>query len=421
MINDSLVTDRRIKKSIISLQKTQPFFGYIALNIKLQEIDKNLCPTMGVDSNFNLYYNKEWLDKNMASYQMMEGCICHEVLHIALNHVGLLGQRMKNISNIAQDMVVNNIVKRNNMILLEGKEYVTVEIGSDIGIVNFEGSKVGKITITNVSEKSWERIYEEILLQIEKSGEDPQKFENDMNGDSHSFDKVFRDAFNKLSKSEQAVIQEKIKQVLAEALINSKMIGQVPGGMERYIKDLLEPKIPWQNQFNKYIKNHIEPNDFWYRKPHRKSYSFDIYIPGVKKENIEIEVMVDSSGSIDNESFKEFFTEVYGIMKSNQNVKVYLSVCDIQITDELVLNKTDLPKLLAFKPKGGGGTDLFNGLNQIVKKKRKSDVCVVLTDGETQFKNIKYPFEVIWVINKKGMELDQAKKHFKGYNVIKMR
>ena len=427
MINDNLTTDRRFKKSIISLQTLQPFFGFIALNIKLCEVKPEQCKTMGVDANFNLYYNKEWIDNNMDSYDMFNGCVCHEVLHLALNHVGLTGQRLINITNIAQDMAINYIVKNNNMILLEGPEYVNVELSSNLAWCDLKSLGLPKIVVMRISDKSWERIYDEIIEQLEKKGHDPEVVENQLNsmqdGHAFTFDKHMHEAFEKLSKTEQTEIQEKLKQVLAEAYVNSKMIGKIPEGMERHVKDLLEPKIPWQNQLNRYLKSHTEPNDFWYRKPHRKSFALDVYMPSIKKEGIEIEVMVDGSGSIDNESYKEFFSEVYGMMRSLTNVKIYLSVCDTEITDEIILNNTDLKKLLEFKPKTGGGTDLEYGLDQIKEKRRKSEVVIVLTDGETPiYKNRNsYPFDVIWVISKHGMEIEQANKRFKNYDkIIKM-
>ena len=424
MIESTLPTDRKIKKSIIMLQTTQPFYGYLGMNLKIHEIKHPDVPTMGVDHDFNIYYNKEWVDKEIPDFEHLTGIICHEILHVALNHIGRTNLRLQHISNIAQDMVINIAVVNSDMKLVQGEKYINVDKYTNTAWVTIPFQKVGKILVRDINNKAWERVYDEIIGQIEKKGADPGKVEGDMDGSNQRFiiDSHLHDAFNKLSQSEKAEVMENMKQVLTDALTTAKMAGKIPGGMERYVNKLLEPSIPWQSVLRRIMKPHFDPNDWTYRKPHRKSYHHGIYLPSVKGESIVVYAMIDTSGSIDQESYNEFASEIYGMMKTFPQSTIFLSYCDTQIRKEYVLKGMELQKLLTFKPAGGGGTDLEKGLDEIMEKKKNVEAVIVLTDGETSCNRRlhHYPFEVIWVISKDGMTKSQAEKNFKYGKVIKI-
>jgi len=143
---------RRIKSQIITLQKVQPFFGYIATSLTLHEFPENVpIKTMGVDANFNLYYDEKWIDENVKDNQVLLGCVCHEVLHICLNHIGRLGTRLHTISNIAQDMVVNSICAQNNLKIVQGEGYVNVDNYKNKAWVDLKKLNLGTITVEQIS------------------------------------------------------------------------------------------------------------------------------------------------------------------------------------------------------------------------------------------------------------------------------
>lgn len=412
-------TDRRIKRAIIALQLSQPFFGFLAMNITLHESKQ--CPTVGIDHNFNMYYNKEWIDKNITDDNLMLGVVAHETLHPALDHLGRLGHRLPIISNIAQDMVVCMIVKSSGMTAIEGEHYVNVDIGSDTAWFIIPYKNIGKIEIKKVSEKPWETIYEEIMKKL---GKDAEEVEEMIKGKKIIIilDEHFHKEFDKLTDAEKSIIREKMKEILVEATIVGKQAGKLPGTMERYVKELLEPKIPWQSVVFRHVKPYVDPKDWTYSRPNRKSYQYGIFLPRIKGTRVVIDTLVDTSGSIDIESYTEFVSEINGMMKAFSSALIYISYGDTKINTEYVLNSTEFNKLLTLVPKGGGGTDMEHCLDEIKKKDRKTEIVIVLTDGETYCnkKEKDYPFEVIWVICKKGIKKDRAEKHFSYGRVLKM-
>lgn len=419
-----MITERRITKAIVSLQSLQPFFAYIAMHMKIQPTES--LATMGVDANFNMYYNIKFVEETVKTDDLIIGCVCHETLHLALNHIGRIGSRLHVIANIAQDMVVNMICETNNINTLKGDDYVTYDKNKDTGTVNLTSLGIGKVVINKISEKPWETVYEEIINIMKNKGKDPQLIEKLIEGMMSKgtiiLDEHFHESFNKMTKEEQNKFMEDIKNILVDGYTYSKQIGKVPGGLERYIKEILSPKIPWQAQLMKYIKNGIEPKDWTYRRPHRKSYNLDIYIPSVLKENMNVNILVDTSGSIDRKSYTEFISEIYNMMRVIPNIKVWIAFIDTKIRNEYEMTSNNREMLLSIKGKGGGGTDLEQGLDYVKDNKRDCPVTIVLTDGYTECtrKPNFYPFDVIWCICEEGMSLDQANTYFKYGKVIKM-
>ena len=53
---------------------------------------------------------------------------------------------------------------------------------------------------------------------------------------------------------------------MINALYRAQGIGNAPAGMDRWIKDLLEPKIDWKSKLNRFMTEGI-PFDFSFRKP----------------------------------------------------------------------------------------------------------------------------------------------------------
>ena len=384
---------RKIMKAIVKLQDLQPFFAYLAMNLKIIKTDQ--IPTMGVDGKMNIYYSENFINNVIPDNDTLIGCMCHETLHIALEHIGRLGSRYKMLSNIAQDMVVNIICVNNNLKIISGEGYVNVDGYKNIGWINLGQEK---IHIDNVSEKSWERIYDEILEQLK----DPGKTEDIISGGAMSigFDTHMHEEFKNLSKEEQNMIQEQMKDILVNGYTYAKQMGKTPGNMDMYIDKLLNPKIPWQNKLRVYIKDNIDPSDWTYRKPHRKSHQLGIFLPSVLKENIEFEVVIDTSGSIGQDIYTEFMSEVYGMLKSFPNVTINIVFGDTKIRNEHMLNTNKINELKTLPVKGGGGTDMEYVLDQLKDNERNQRLVIVLTDGYTQCnRDINhYPFKVLWVL-----------------------
>ena len=387
-----------IRKGIIDLQKPHPFFAHLVMHMR-PEVMKESEPmqTVGVSSKGRLFYNQEFM---MKQKDHIQGLLCHEVLHCAFLHAQRTGPRNKVLANVAQDVVVNMMVKRAGMSL--PSTAIPYDTGRDRSAFQFpDGQKMVQITIDDVSKKAWEEIYSELSHLIKNPPpEGPGR------GRVPGHDDIPKDDSGDSSAGDKKNDGDKWGKRLAEAAQYAKQQGKLPAGMDRYVDDLLKPQMMWKQLLLQYLRPYLMPVDWSYQKLNRKSQQLDVYMPGVLKEHCAIEVLVDTSGSISQDELAEFLTEIVAIANSIQHLKMWVSSIDTEIQSRYEVSNGDIPKILEMELKGGGGTCMENGLDYIKKNNQEADAVIVLTDGEDSFSRtrVSYPFDVLWVISKNGID-----------------
>jgi predicted metal-dependent peptidase len=394
-----LSAEDKLSKAIIQLQKPQPFFSYLMMWLMPRELDAAApMQTMGVDAKGHLHYNVDFVE-TLSEDELM-GTLCHEVIHVALLHMTRTGDKNLELANIAQDVIVNMMVKQAEMSLPSGT--IPYDLHRDLSSFSLNGVP---IDIRDVSKKTWEQVYYEILSKLNsekaklpnQSGERTLGFDMHMRGESGES--------KPLTPSEIREIEAKWQQTLAEAARYAKMQGNIPAGFERYIGDILKPRVEWKTLLLKYIKQYLNPVDWTYQKPHKKSSVLEVYLPNTLKESCDIEVIVDTSGSISKKELTVFLSEIVAIAKALPHLHMSVSFIDMNIHTRYEVENGDIPKILSMKPTGGGGTDMERGLDYIKETNQSVPVVIVLTDGYTSYnKSVKdYPFDVIWVITSNGI------------------
>jgi len=365
----------KIAKARIQLLSDHPFFGYFALYLKPIE---GGVPTIGVDDRGNLYYNPAFLKQVRIAH--LKSIIAHEVLHIALMHPLRVKGRDRIIWNIACDLVVNEIL-RDNRFELPSNAVMPRHFGID------------------VRDKTAEAVYEELRKKLKKAeiSISVSEYEEKYKTDDHS--KWSGKGRGKAKpESEIRKIERSIKRRLAEAYQYAKTRGKTPYGLERIIEDVLYPKLPWRAILWNFITRHIV-TDYTYIRPSKKSVSAGVYLPSVKRENLNLLVAIDTSGSISPKELNEFAAEIIGIARSFEHVRLHVVTCDAEIHDKFDLTEKTAHRLLKMKVHGGGGTD-FRPVFEYAKGIDAS-ALIYLTDGYGIFPN-KETIKTIWVVSKGG-------------------
>ena len=92
-----------------------PFFGSVVANTKF--VSEPLVPTAGTDGD-NIYYNPSFLETLTMEEQTF--IFAHEVCHIAFNHIYRSEGKDANLWNIATDSVVNALLNKDGLPIVEG-------------------------------------------------------------------------------------------------------------------------------------------------------------------------------------------------------------------------------------------------------------------------------------------------------------
>jgi len=153
-------------------------------------------------------------------------------------------------------------------------------------------------------------------------------------------------------------------------------------------------------------------------RPSRKSRALGVYLPDTLKENLNITVAIDVSGSIGDKEYQEFISEMVGISKSFENVVMNCLFWDTEVTSDLVMKNGNIKIIEETKVCGYGGTT-FNCVSEYLKENRKKpNLMVVFTDGYIDDDYAKPECKTLWVITERGSS-EICKKREENYIELK--
>ncbi len=304
-IIDKLVTAR------IALLLKHPFFGNLATRLKLVNAN-DWCPTAGTDGR-HFYYNTKFIDS--LTPPEAEFLFGHEVLHNVFEHMLVrIGGRDPMLWNIAADYAVNQIL-----------------MDARIGEMP-KGKKGENKGFQDDKYKDWpaERIYDDLLKKAKKNGKKALEKMGELmddhqewgKGDGPDNEDKKKEGGGKpvYSKEELKKIRDEVKEAMVSAA-QSTGAGNLPGALQRMIKDLLEPKMDWREILQQQIMSTIK-SDYTWMRPSRKSWHTSAILPGQNNdEMIDICLALDASGSITTHQCKIFLTEVKNIMVNIKTLK----------------------------------------------------------------------------------------------------
>ena len=366
MKTDQAIIEKLTTARVGLLLKT-PFFGNMATRMQLIDAS-DWCPTAATNGK-NFYYNVDFVKK--LSVKKLEFLFAHEICHCVFDHFGRVGSRDRQLSNIAQDYAVNQILVDERI----GDKITEVEICQDN---KYRGM-------------AWEEIYDELYEKAEKIPMDQLLAELGDLLDDHINDDGNGGGGDKegdkdgkgrpgMSKEEAQAIRDEIKQAMIQSAAAAGA-GKTPASIQRLIKDLTEPKMNWRELIRMNIQSIIR-NDYSFTRPSRKGQMSGAILPGMKNdETIDVCVAIDMSGSIGDEDAKVFLSEIKGIMDQYADFKINLWCFDTDIYAHEEITHDNSEALLEYEPKGGGGTDFMANWewmkeNDIVPKK-----FIMFTDG----------------------------------------
>jgi predicted metal-dependent peptidase len=327
---DKLVTAR------IGLLLRAPFFGNLATRMTITNAD-SWCPTAATDGR-KFYYNSEFV--NNLPLKQLEFLVGHEVLHAVYDHMGRRGDRDPKLWNIADDYCVN-------------WDLTEQRIGDKIPIALYDSKYKGM---------SAEEVYDDLYANADKIDinglmkrllDEHLDGNGDGDGDSDDNDGNGRP---KLSNEEKKQIRDEIREAVISAA-QASGAGNIPGGVKRLIKDLIEPVMNWRELLQQQIESTVK-SDFTWARPSRRGWHTDAIMPGMKPgEQIDVVIGIDTSGSISDRDLKVFLSEIQGIMESYEEYRITVMGWDTQVHNVGVFTSDNLEDIASFEPGGGGGTD----------------------------------------------------------------
>ena len=364
----------QVARTTKSLIFTEPFYGLFLIGIN-KKYTENI-PTAGVSKHgigMQLTINPTFYMDLSEDHRY--GLIKHELLHIAFGHLIMRDLYSDHkLFNIAADLEINQYI-------LESK-------------LPTGGLLLSSFPELKLPEKAGTKKYYELLEQAQQDGTCPglDSLMNKMDGESQYCHPGWSD-FDELTEADKKLVQKQIEHQLKESAEQTvKKQGNVPGELAELIHRLMyiePPKFDWKGYLRRFIGNSSIVYTKKLRRKYNKRYAAN---PGLKiKFKNHILVGVDTSGSVNSDELKEFFSELTHMHKTGH--KITIAQCD-----------TQLKSVKEFNPKkdweihGRGGTSFQPVVDHYNENKGAYTALVYLTDGEA-YSPENCPKNTLWCLS----------------------
>ncbi len=343
---------------------------------------------MAVDKGWRVYYSPQFVLEN--SVEVLATAFLHEAMHCVMQHnerYEALGARRgyPMLWNICGDAAINEILDDQNMPWGEFTPF------------RYEGFPVPGVTSGMVTETAYE-------IAVAWAKENQKEADNLDTSCGSSAGGAPRDYELPAADEEAPAIdndrQRNVRDRVASDVVDyAKSRGGLPGGLERWAKNYLNPTVDWRKQLavrmRQVAANVAGRRTHSFARPSRRQDAIrehdpTIVVPGLRdSEPPRIAVIVDTSGSVTQRELGEALGEIHGIMRSvGMSEPLAVIACDTQAAPPQYIR--DTKAISELKLIGGGGTDLRVGIEAALNLPRKPALVVLLTDGESPYP-LKHP------------------------------
>lgn len=334
------------------------------------------CVTFDKEGNYvNFLFNPDFW--NASSLYQKLFVICHEILHIILNH----GKRFLNTENPTRANMAMDIIVNHSLVDRFGFVRENIDCWEELCWVDtiFKDKKINGFAIPNdETAEYYLNIMNKLLPNDEALSDyrliDDHEFLQDM--DKQIFENLNRELTNQEKESIKKFYQQH----------SSNEIGTKTGGQIEFANDLkVKPKQKWENVIKKWTKKytiHDEKDAEQWARKHRRfnTLSSDLFLPtAVEVEDllfslnkIEMRFYLDTSGSCWHLKDR-FFSAAQSLPKNRFHVKLF---CFDTVVHETSLESRQL--------KGGGGTSfsiIEKHIQSTLHQGKYPDCVWVMTDG----------------------------------------
>lgn len=340
-----------LENAIYDLLKTEPFYASFILGSRIV-YNSPKCETAYATVSGGstvLGFNSKFMEAQTP--EKRKGVLKHEILHLLFGHVNPNMYSRKNSAeahnwNIAMDCAINQYIK-------------------------LEELPEGCVTLDSLSKaiKTPLEPFQTAAYYYDKMQQAPDECKSKMEGLSTLDD---HDMLGEEMSAEDAQIAKGIIHKKAQEAMKAAK-GLVPSELVSVIEALNEKaQVNWKQLLRNFVSTATSNKTLGTRKKANRRFGLDH--PGKKKKReLVLGVCIDTSGSISDESFKTFISEIQEISKHITAAHLIYADCVVQ-----KVIKVDSKKKIPMERYGAGGTSYGPAIQEAVKL--KCDAILYLGD-----------------------------------------
>jgi len=362
--------EEKISQAKARLLVNNPYFGTLASKLELI-VNDNI--EAFVSNGVKVEYREDYL--NELEIGELEFIFANGAMHASLAHDKRRNNRSGWLWQMATDMAINDMLVENGMTLPYGAQYRK----------RFTGMYA-------------EEIYAELKADILRE-EDNLEYEADDADDVEPNSDKKNEKIEEKKEQTEEQLQEEIlqEQLIAEEAISlleqELKKGEAPLHIERFFSLEYEGKIDWRDELRNAVDRYFR-DDYTLLPPSKKLLYTGIYLPSTISQTFRLVIVVDSSGSVDDELLNTFLGEVNFLMTLVSNYQIELIVCD----DKVHSHKTFYSgESLDVSLKGGGGTSFEPAFKFVDENFDDVKLLLYFTDLDGKFPSEIPNYEVKWV------------------------
>lgn len=339
-------------KARAQLLMEQPFFGALALKLKLVQ-DNDNCDTAATDGT-RLIYNSDYISK--LTPMTRKGLIAHEVMHCVWNHMTRRNNRDHKKWNIATDYAINPHL-------------------IDCGFVLPEGALLNK---------DYNDMHADAIYNLLPEGETKPC----------PWGEVLDAGVGQVQAGSNAAMESDWQIAVTQAAEVAAKAGKLPGSMMNFIKDIIDPIVDWRSILWPFCTA-LANDDYSWRKPHRAYISEDEYLPSMLSEAAgHIAIIIDTSGSC-SDYWQQFLTEIKAIHAELRPAQMTILHVDTKVAhvDEIMPDDEFPDSPIT----GGGGTAFSPAFDYLNEHHPDVEAAVYLTDLVSHDFGEQPAYPVLWV------------------------
>ena len=276
----------RMKKARAKMLIKHPFFATLMMSMPMVETKQ--IETAATDMK-SLYVNPDFIET--LDDKVIMFVVAHEIMHTALVHGLRQVGRDKTLWNIATDYAINLILKESGF-----------ELWSEC-LIDPKYKDMGADAIYNLLKQEEEQKQKQQGQGGQgqpdpnappppgsqgqsqgQQGQQPQQQPGTGQPGGEHYSPMLGDLMDPIAKGDKAAedrLRKDIQQRVAQAAQIARMTGNMPGALDRFVDQVLEPKVPWQDVLAHLMTEFDAVDDDWSVRNRRFQ---RIYLPSERAE-----------------------------------------------------------------------------------------------------------------------------------------
>ncbi|MDP2609451.1 MULTISPECIES: VWA-like domain-containing protein [unclassified Oceanobacter] len=390
---------------VLTLRRQHPFLASLAMFARFQPDNQvHIAETAGQTLQVEPGFLSSLPQPEQTSY------LLHQLLHLALNHQQRMGEREQSRWNEAADIVVNQIIRETTRFPAAPRTcsktgfagYSVEEVYQLLPPVNMDESAASQ-------QPSAPQQCTSSNAGTEGDSDTGKPSSKNMNGTPHhdllrqpsvdlqqqstNSQNYWRGALATVQQLANGHIAIGQAEQNASHLPAGLLPGDTTSSLAIELEILREDSLDWRAMLRHYmIPSRNDYVEFDPRLLHQ-----GLYLEYLQSEQLRVDIIIDTSTSIERDQLSSFLNEVEAILNSHPDIIARLFYIDIELNGPHLLQRNQpLPQ-----PVGDGGTSFvpyFNFLATEHSLLERPSVAIYFTDGFGEFPAEPPGIDVLWVV-----------------------